>query len=210
MKRAVIVVDMLHEFVEGRLGGPKAEAIVPAVNDVIDFARASGWPVAYACDDHYEDDPEIAVWGEHAMHGSYGSRLAADVAHPNYQRVLAATRVEDELPAEDIFAKRAYSAFEHARLEPWLRQRLVLPRDQRGPGKPADAELVLVGTATHICVAQTAIDAFQRGFKVAVVSDATCGFPDTDEQAWLQHITQLTGAWTPSAEVLRRTLKEAE
>lgn len=175
MKRALIVVDMLHEFVDGDLGGPKARGIVPACVRAVEHARKRGWPVAFACDDHREGDPEIEIWGEHAMHGSPGQRVISE---------LCPVRPED-----GVFPKHAYSAFTNHDLAPWLHKRGV-------------EEIVLIGTATHICVAQTAIDGFQRGFKITVVSDATCAFEGVDEKPWLEHIGRLTGAWLPSSDTL--------
>lgn len=186
MKRALIVVDMLHEFVDGELGGPKSRGIVPACVRAVEHARKRGWPVAFAYDDHREGDPEIEIWGEHAMHGSPGQRFVEGI-RPDYERGHRDAGGGHRL--EEGFPKRAYSAFTNSNLAPWLHERGV-------------EEIVLVGTATHICVAQTAIDGFQRGFKITVVSDATCAFEGVDEKPWLEHIGRLTGAWLPSSDTL--------
>lgn len=204
MNRALVVVDMVDEFVHGRLGSEKSRAIVPACQRVLEHARSEGWPVAFTRDFHLDGDPELALWGEHSMGGTPGAQLIPEL-DANERRA-----------SERIFSKRAYSAFHNPQLEPWLWKHVAdlekRPWQEKGrqgvaydrPANGHPTELVLVGTATHICVAQTAIEAFQLGFKIAVVSDATCGFMDTDDRAWLAHIAQLTGAWLPDSDALVR------
>jgi nicotinamidase-related amidase len=173
MTKALIVVDMLEEFVDGRLGGEKARAIVPNVAELANRFVADGETVVFACDAHYPDDPEIALWGEHAMAkgGVKLSRHLEDALSDDAHRRLR------------VMTKRTYDAFDY-RMKMWLDQRNV-------------TDVYIVGVCTHICVAQCAIGAFQMGYGVTVVADAVAGFDDTDEAFWLRHIAALTGARTP-------------
>lgn len=174
--RGVVVVDMISEFVDGRLGSDKARAIVPKVAEIVNRAHAAGIPVAFVNDGHQEGDPESEVWGPHALVGSDESGLSSD---------LLVLLDEGVIEAAANIRKTEYDAFgTYSGGEQWARSKSL-------------SEVVIVGTCTHICIAQTAIGAMQRGFKPIVVADAVAGFPDTDEAFWLRHIRTVTGADVP-------------
>lgn len=54
-KRFLIVVDMQNDFIDGSLGTPEAQAIVPAVARRIRDAKATGETVVATLDTHGED-----------------------------------------------------------------------------------------------------------------------------------------------------------
>ena len=51
----LIVVDMQNDFIDGALGTPEAEKIVPAVRKRIEQARDRGETVIFTRDTHYEN-----------------------------------------------------------------------------------------------------------------------------------------------------------
>ena len=53
--RALIVVDMQNDFIDGSLGTKEAVAIVPKVKKKIADARAEGSEVIFTRDTHYDD-----------------------------------------------------------------------------------------------------------------------------------------------------------
>ena len=53
--RALIVVDMQNDFIDGSLGTKEAVNIVPNVKKKIEEARAEGREVIFTRDTHYED-----------------------------------------------------------------------------------------------------------------------------------------------------------
>ena len=65
-KYAVIVVDMLNDFVTGSIAHPRIKHIIKPIKELCDRARAAGVPVVYANDSHTPDiDKEFeedAVW----------------------------------------------------------------------------------------------------------------------------------------------------
>src|SRR5512140_3319153 len=73
--KALIIVDMLDDFVDGALANRRARTIVPALQDLLAHARNRGWVVVFSNDAHHPDDPELAVWGPHAMAGSAGASV---------------------------------------------------------------------------------------------------------------------------------------
>ena len=52
--KALIVIDMQNDFVDGSLGTKEAVAIVPAVAEKIRARRADGWQVVFTRDTHDE------------------------------------------------------------------------------------------------------------------------------------------------------------
>jgi nicotinamidase-related amidase len=88
--------------------------------------------------------------------------------------------------ADDRFVvKPQYSAFDHTPLE------LIL----RG----LDAErILLAGMATEMCVAQTAIGARERGFKVTVLADACACVDPENERIALAYLERVAGVFVES------------
>ena len=88
MKKILIVVDMPHDFVDGSLGTKEAQAILPAVNELIASGKFDD--VYFTFDTHYPDYPETAEGKKlpvpHCIYGTEGWALAtetspADEAH---------------------------------------------------------------------------------------------------------------------------------
>jgi len=85
--------------------------------------------------------------------------------------------------AEDVFVvKPRYSAFDHTPLELILREREV-------------ERLLLGGMSTEGCVAQTAIDGRELGFKVTVLANACATIDEGIEQVALEYLEQVVGAF---------------
>jgi nicotinamidase-related amidase len=80
VKPAVVIVDMLDDFVTGSLANPRAERIIPNIAELAARARELGWPVIYANDAHLPGDFEERVWGPHALAGSPGARVIERLA----------------------------------------------------------------------------------------------------------------------------------
>ena len=75
-KFAVIVIDMLNDFVTGPIASPRVNHIIKPIKELCDKARANGIPVIYANDSHTpEVDKEFKVWGPHAVEGTPGAEV---------------------------------------------------------------------------------------------------------------------------------------
>jgi nicotinamidase-related amidase len=166
LMKALIIVDMLDDFVDGALANPRAQAIVPSLQRLLAHARDEGWVVVFSNDAHYADDPEMAIWGPHAMAGTPGAR------------VIAALTPRD---GEIISPKRHYGAFDFTGLDEQLKALGV-------------TDVVVAGQHTHICVRHTSYGALIRGYAVTVASDTVCAFEGVDEQAALEYLTMAYGA----------------
>ena len=74
--RALLVIDMLNDFVTGVIANPRSERLIAPLQVALERVRAQRdeWLVVYANDAHLPRDFELAVWGEHAMAGTSGAR----------------------------------------------------------------------------------------------------------------------------------------
>ena len=164
--KALVVLDMLDDFVHGALANPRALGIIPPIQRLLAYARAEGWVVAFSNDAHHPDDPELRVWGEHAMAGTAGARVIAEL---------------EPRPGELISPKRGYGAFDGTALDEELR---ALGVD----------EVVLTGQHAHICVRHSAYGALLRGYEITVPSDAVTAFEGVDLVEAFEYLRAIYGA----------------
>ena len=182
---ALIVIGLLRDFVDGVLCNPRARQIVPPLVRLLEHARGAGWVVVFANDAHEPGDPELRVWGEHALDGTAGVQTIDELAPRPGEREL-------------VVPKRAYGAFDGTGLDERLR-RLGVER------------VVLAGQHTHICVRHSAYDALIRGYEIAVPRDAVCAFAGVDEEAALDYLRTVYGAVvTTVAELVAEPIARAE
>jgi nicotinamidase-related amidase len=167
--KALVIVDMLDDFVTGALANPHAERIVEPLARLLEHARADrDWVVVFSNDAHDPSDPELRVWGEHAMAGSPGAQVIPELEpRPG--------------PAEIVSPKRAYGAFDGTGLDEQLR---ALGVD----------EVVICGQHTHICVRHSSYGALIRGYRVTVPRDGVCAFDGVDEEAALDYLVMAYAA----------------
>ena len=163
---ALIIVDMLNDFVDGKLANPKAQAIIGPSQRLLEHARANGWVVVFSNDAHEPGDPELRVWGEHAMAGTPEAEVIPQLAPRD---------------GEIISPKRVYGAFDLTGLAEQLKIRGV-------------DEVVLTGQHTHICVRHSCYGALIRGYAITVPRDAVCGFEGVDESDALAYLEMAYGA----------------
>lgn len=83
-RRFLIVVDMQNDFIDGSLGTPEAQAIVPAVIQRVRDAKAAGETVIATMDTHGDDYLETREgrWlpVPHCIQGTEGWRLCPGLA----------------------------------------------------------------------------------------------------------------------------------
>jgi len=144
MRAAVIVIDMINDFVTGVFKSDRAARIIPNIKALIDYARTQKAPVIYATDAHLPGmDREFDIWGKHAEAGSLGAEI-----------------VNELKPKKGDFRvfKRKYSAFQGTDLDQLLRELKI-------------DTVILTGVVTDICIQHTAADAFFRGYRIIVPED---------------------------------------
>ena len=171
MKRALVVVDMIEDFVHegGALYcGPSMAKIVPVIQRELALARSRGAnePVVYLKNDHLPGDAEFQMFPPHAIVGTKGAQIVPELA-----------------PAKNdvVIPKRRYSGFFGTDLDITLRERAV-------------DTLRLVGDCTNICVLYTAADARNLGYAVEVVRDGVTSFDEEAHRDALRELEKTLGA----------------
>jgi nicotinamidase-related amidase len=164
---ALVLVDVLADF--GHEGGAELFAAfqeaLPSLRSALGEARSAAVPVVYANDDFgtWAGDRD-AVLGEARRRAPQPDLLDAVAPQP-----------------DDAFVtKPRYSAFDHTPLD------LLL--EERGTRR-----LLLAGTATEMCVAQTAIDAREAGFQVTVLVAACASVDDRNAALALEYLERVAG-----------------
>ncbi|MGH3021301.1 MAG: cysteine hydrolase family protein [Gaiellaceae bacterium] len=172
--KALVIVDMLKDFVDGKLANPKAQGIIEPLQRLLAHARETEWVVVFSNDAHQPDDPELKVWGEHAMAGDPGAEVIGEL---------------EPREGEIISPKRGYGAFDGTGLDEQLR---TLGVD----------EVVITGQHTHICVRHSSYGALIRGYEITVPKDAVCAFEGVSEEDALEYLKSTYGAKVTTVEEL--------
>lgn len=167
MKCAVLVVDMLNDFVTGALKCDRGLAIVPKTAQLLDGARKANVPVIFCNDAHVKGiDHELKLWGDHAIAGTQGAQVIPEL---------------NLCDSDYVVPKRRYSGFFHTDLDLLLRELGV-------------DTVIMTGLHTHMCVRHTTADAYCLGYNVVVAKDATNSFTKEDYDYGLKYLVEVYGA----------------
>ncbi|MBQ3382366.1 MAG: cysteine hydrolase [Bacteroidales bacterium] len=166
-KPAILVVDMLNDFVTGSLGCDRGRAIVPATAQLLDAARKAGVPVIFCNDCHLKGiDRELTIWGDHAIKGTKGAEVIPEL----------------KLCSKDyVVPKRRYSGFFQTDLDILLKELGV-------------KTVIMTGLHAHMCVRHTSADAFCLGYDVVVAKEATDSFTEEDYNIGIAYLKTCYGA----------------
>ena len=158
----------------------RAAAIIPTTKRLISAARRAKVPVIYVCDAHLSSDPEIKLWGPHAMKGTSGSKVVDELKPKKGDYVLE---------------KRVYSSFHDTGLDLLLRDLKI-------------NSVVIVGLYTDICVRHSAADAFYRGYKIIIPRDCVESLAVGENDKGIEYLRKIYGAKiTTSKDIIRRWKK---
>lgn len=166
MNDCLLAVDLFSDFAheDGAKLLEQFRRRSDGVQKALAGARESGLPVVFANDASGVWDGDARALVERALAGSGGSLL----------RPLAPR------PDDSFVVKPRYSAFDSTPLDFVLRELGV-------------ERLLLIGTATEMCVAQTAIDAREGGYKVTVLTKACVPVDEVDERIALAYLERVVG-----------------
>lgn len=169
---AIILVDMLNDFVTGALEVKRAKTIIPPLQRLVVAARKNNLPVIYSNDAHYPQDVEVTrKWGNHAIKGTKGAKVIPEL--------------EPDMKKDYVVEKRTYSGFYETGLDPLLRSLY------KGEGVKT---VVLGGLHTHMCVRHTAADAFFRGYHIVIAKDGVEAFTAEDQEQGLKYLEYVYNA----------------
>ncbi len=168
---AVVIVDMLNDFVTGELRAERAGRVIQPLGELVEAAREHGIPVIYSNDAHYRLDAEVInKWGSHAIKGSPGAEVIPEL---------------EPKERDFIVEKRTYSGFYETGLEPLLRSLY------KGEGVKT---VILGGLHTNICVRHTSADAFFRGYKIVIPKDGVEAFTQEAHDHGLKYLKDIYNA----------------
>lgn len=165
-RSAVIVIDMLNDFVTGPIASPRVNKIIQPIKDLCAYAREHDMPVIYANDSHTpEVDKEFKVWGPHAVEGTEGAQIIDELAPEK---------------TDIVVPKKTYSAFFQTPLELILRE--------------LDVDTVIItGWQADCCCRHTSADAFFRGFRIVVPRETTDTVTEEGYIGGLEYIRTIYG-----------------
>ena len=177
MADALLIIDLVNDFVTGKLTCARAQRIIPNVRRLADGARKAGVPVIYVNDAHLPSDFELKVWGEHSMKGTKGAEIIPEL------------RAEK---GDYVLDKRTYSCFFETALDTVLRAHDV-------------REVVVTGLHTNICCRHTSADAFFRGYVPVVPEDGVDAMDEQAHTSGLEYLKTIYQAdVTNSSKILRK------
>ncbi len=168
-KRALLVIDMLRDFLEkdGSLFcGEKARRIIPFVVDQINSFYQTGEPVIFIRDSHDRRDKEFSLFPPHCVKGTRGAEIIP------------------ELPVKKgaiMVPKTRYSAFYGTKLAAILKRMGV-------------EEVYVTGVCTSICVMDTVGDLRNRDYPVYVFRRGVADFDATAHRFALRRMEKIYGA----------------
>ena len=185
-RRALIVVDMQHEFLD-RWESARVDPLIARTNALVAACRRAGWPVIWVREEHVPDmsDASLAVRDQGlvlAAKGTKAARLHADL---------------DVRDGDPIVVKTRYSAFFGTDLDV-LVQRLGL------------TAVTIAGVNTHACVRMTAIDAYQRDLRVTLATDCMDSNDDEHARVSLAYMSGKIGRTATGAQIAREIERTTE
>jgi nicotinamidase-related amidase len=168
---AVLIIDMLNDFVTGELKCERAKHIIPNLKRLIQDAHTYDVPVIYINDAHHPQDFEVVKkWGKHAINGTKGAEVIPEL---------------EPIKKDYIIDKTTYSGFYETGLDPLLRSLY------NGEGVRT---VILGGLHTNICIRHTAADAFFRGYKIIIATDGVEALTQEDHEQGLNYLVEVYDA----------------
>lgn len=168
-RRMLIVVDMLNDFVRpgGALFFQQGADIVPAVKERLEAHRAMGEDsyVVFVNDAHDPNDAEFDKWPPHAVKGTEGAEIVADLA---------------PRPGETVMLKTRYSG--------WYKTGMGLLVKLEDP-----QEVELVGVCTGICVMDTVTGFANRDIPTVIYANAVADFDEARHEMCLKRMHEVYG-----------------
>ena len=167
---AIVVVDLVNDFVTGVFGNGRA---VRTAERTAEFLQKVGntLPLIFTMDTHLENDPEFAVWGRHCVAGTEGSMLAKVLSSFEGHRIT----------------KRHFDSFYDSDLDGVLRANGI-------------SRIFLSGISTDICVLHTAAGEFFRNYGISVISDLCSSIAEENHNIGLENMRKNYGARIITAE----------
>jgi nicotinamidase/pyrazinamidase len=183
-------VDTQVDFMlpDGKLYVPQAEETIPAMQRLVEAARAAGVVHVASADDHELTDPEISdepdfqnTYPPHCLRGTRGAQKIAETEQADPLPLALVPFPPGLIPdliagrREILLLKKNFNVFTNPNTDPLL--------DALDP-----SEIVVFGVATDVCDDAAILGFLQRGRRVRFVEDAARGLDE-------ERVQKCTAAW---------------
>jgi len=180
MRRIFWDVDTQVDFMEpsGKLYVPGARDVAPALERLVDAARAAGVVHVASADDHELTDPEISespdlrnTFPPHCLRGPHGAEKILETKQRDPLQLSLVPFPPGLIPGlvggrrEILLLKKNFNVFTNPNTEPLL--------DALDP-----EEIVVFGVATDVCDDAAILGFLLRGRRVRFVEDAASGLDE--------------------------------
>jgi nicotinamidase/pyrazinamidase len=180
MRRIFWDVDTQVDFMEpsGKLYVPGARDVAPALERLVDAARAAGVVHVASADDHELTDPEISespdlrnTFPPHCLRGTHGAEKILETKQRDPLPLSLVPFPPGLMPRlvdgrrEILLLKKNFNVFTNPNTEPLL--------DALDPD-----EIVVFGVATDVCDDAAILGFLLRGRRVRFVEDAASGLDE--------------------------------
>ena len=183
MTVAIIIVDMLEDFFRTPPLSQERASLISSTNELTKAARAKSIPVIWIRQE-FKDDLSDAYL---SMKDS-GNKIT--ISGTDGCKLLAELEVES-LDHEVI--KKRYSAFFSTDLDKLLCQLNC-------------SRVVIAGVNTHACVRSTAVDAYQRDYRVTLALDAISSYDKGYHEESMRYMKQSIGEALTNTQIVERHL----
>jgi nicotinamidase/pyrazinamidase len=188
-------IDTQRDFMlpGGALYVPGAEGLVPVIKNLTEFADKNNITILSSTDNHTEDDPEFAQWPPHCIVGTPGQEKIPESLLESAV-VLGPEKDEGFDPSakkQVVLGKPTLDMFDNLNTESILS---ILKPDI----------IYVYGVVTEYCVRLAALGALERGYHVAVITDAIKEISDQEGAVALAEIMDNGGTLVTSGEILNR------
>jgi nicotinamidase/pyrazinamidase len=176
-------VDTQRDFMlpGGKLYVPGAEKRIPNMKRLVDLARDRRVFLVSTTDAHTPDDPEFREWPPHCVQGTPGQRKIPETMTDHFLVIPndPGFSLPEELRAykQLILEKQTLDDFDNPNTERVL--------ERLGP----EVEYAVFGVVTEYCVRLSVIGMLERGYRVAVITDAIETLKEEDGRSALEEFT---------------------
>ena len=197
-------VDTQVDFMEpsGKLYVPGAKDVAPAMERLVDAARAARITHVASTDDHELNDPEISATPDlqntfppHCLRGTRGAEKILETKQRDPLPLSLAPYPPGLIPQlidgrrEILLLKKSFDVFTNPNAEALLTAL-------------APEEIVVFGVATDVCNNAAILGFLQRGLSVSFVEDASRGLDEARTTACTAVWRERGVAFTTAAEVI--------
>jgi nicotinamidase/pyrazinamidase len=171
-KYVFVDIDTQFDFMDakGTLYVPQAEEITANLTQLTNYARQQQIPIVASVDAHSLDDPEFNQFPAHCVRDTPGQQKIAATQLPHSVTIGATAAPLPQNLQQVVLEKTIFSIFGNANAEAVFRQL-------------AAEQYVVFGVATDYCVKAAVLGLLERGYRVAVVTDAIRGVTPAGSQA---------------------------